>query len=79
MIEPQKHVHHDNFENFTKSLKIIHFAPFGTRGSFFIIFEKKSKSIDPIQHRNFPAQKSARNSPQVNIYMFSHWNPIDHV
>ena len=28
-IESQKHVHHDNFENFTKSLKITHFAPFG--------------------------------------------------
>ena len=27
-IESQKHVHHDNFENFTKSLKITHFAPF---------------------------------------------------
>ena len=29
VIESQKHVHHANFENFTKSLKIIHFAPFG--------------------------------------------------
>ena len=28
-IESQKHVHHDNFENFTKSLKITHFVPFG--------------------------------------------------
>ena len=29
VIEPQKHVHHGNFENLTKSLKITHFAPFG--------------------------------------------------
>ena len=28
-IDSQKHVHHDTFENFTKSLKITHFAPFG--------------------------------------------------
>ena len=41
MIEPHKYVKHDNFENFTKSLKIT----LGSRDSFssnFTIFEKNN-------------------------------------
>ena len=64
--EPDKHVHHNNFDKFTKSLKNTHLWSGENFSSNSTIFRKVFE-INPIQHYNFCPKK---------VQTIHHWYPL---